>query len=274
MRKYKVEVIKHVIVTKFNQLFDDPDINYDNLNISEGWLDSRFILFDEYCFPSVINQSNKNFIWLVFFDRNTPIKYRKIIMDYQCKSTNFHPIFTSESAFSLEPYKIEIGRFMDEKTQILITTRLDNDDALNVQFVDLIQANIYNENDYFLNFPCGLQYDARDGIISKAVLYSNPFISRVERINENGYFNSVLQLKSHTDAGKLHNVFDLGDKNMWLQVIHNHNLTNRLILRNWPLFWFSHFEDLFVLKSKLKISVFNGHVSFFRRIVCRIFQGK
>jgi hypothetical protein len=35
------------------------------------WLVHRFDLFDKFCFPSVRNQSNLNFKWLVFFDVDT-----------------------------------------------------------------------------------------------------------------------------------------------------------------------------------------------------------
>jgi hypothetical protein len=41
---------------------------------NDEWLEDRFYLFGKYCLPSVLNQANKNFFGLFFFDISTPEK--------------------------------------------------------------------------------------------------------------------------------------------------------------------------------------------------------
>ena len=38
---------------------------------TKKWMKHRIELFDKYCYPSIINQTNKNFKWLIFFDGDT-----------------------------------------------------------------------------------------------------------------------------------------------------------------------------------------------------------
>ena len=40
-----------------------------------NWLKHRYYLFETFCFPSILSQTNKNFKWLVFFDKDTPSEY-------------------------------------------------------------------------------------------------------------------------------------------------------------------------------------------------------
>ena len=81
----------HFLITRFNLKNPDWDVTKNNeALLDEKWMDERFELFSNYCLPSVINQTNKNFKWLVFFDTSTS----KI---YQEKIENFvHENFDSE----------------------------------------------------------------------------------------------------------------------------------------------------------------------------------
>jgi hypothetical protein len=66
----------HVITTRFNVPTSVWTVTRGGAKpLSEEWLKDRFEIFQKYCLPSFKNQSNKNFIWLVFFDANTPKKY-------------------------------------------------------------------------------------------------------------------------------------------------------------------------------------------------------
>ena len=63
----------HYILTRFNvDLYNknntkwQKDKNGTNID-PEIWLENRFKLFETYCLPSIINQTSKNFKWIVLF---------------------------------------------------------------------------------------------------------------------------------------------------------------------------------------------------------------
>ena len=60
------------------------------------WLKRRFELFDKYCFPSVKQQSTRNFKLLVFFNAETPENYLKKIEEYALQCPMFHPFFVKD----------------------------------------------------------------------------------------------------------------------------------------------------------------------------------
>ena len=68
----------HFIITRFNLRIWQQDKNNIPTHTSE-WLEHRFELFEKYCLPSVENQTNKNFIWLCMFDKETPAPYKERI---------------------------------------------------------------------------------------------------------------------------------------------------------------------------------------------------
>ena len=58
---------KHFLITRFNLKKKGWETTKNNEKIqTEEWLRHRFELFEAYCLPSVINQSNQDFIWYVF----------------------------------------------------------------------------------------------------------------------------------------------------------------------------------------------------------------
>src|SRR6185295_9702800 len=70
----------HFLITRFNLKNKDWDLtkNKEAL-LDDSWMDERIHLFETYCLPSVVNQSNSNFKWLLFFDETTTEKYRQKI---------------------------------------------------------------------------------------------------------------------------------------------------------------------------------------------------
>ena len=72
------------ILTRFNlKMWTKNKFNHDVQ--TEEWLKERFELFEHYCFSSIINQSEKNFIWLCCFDEDTPKEYLQKIQIYRDK---------------------------------------------------------------------------------------------------------------------------------------------------------------------------------------------
>lgn len=158
--------IKYMITSKKNILFDDKRLN------------RRFSLFITFCYPSITKQVNKNFTWIILIDKNLPEKYKiklKNIISEPNKNTGpiikiieWDPILYEFANINwikklyLEPNNIS--------AKYLITTRLDDDDALYPYFTETIQSyinkcisNKWVINYRFITLPTGLVWMGGNG---------------------------------------------------------------------------------------------------------------
>lgn len=79
-----------------------------------------------------MNQTNQTFKWIVLFDSETPEFYKKKIQHYQNICKLFCPCFVEayKSRYFVSVFREEIQKRIEKNTNLLITTYLDNDDAL------------------------------------------------------------------------------------------------------------------------------------------------
>ena len=71
---------QHFILTRFNVKAKDwGEDSVGRQTLTSAWLDERFSLFLKYCLPSILNQSRKNFKWLIYFNNDIEEKYRDVI---------------------------------------------------------------------------------------------------------------------------------------------------------------------------------------------------
>jgi hypothetical protein len=231
--------IKHALITRFNLkiwLKDKSDID----TLSPEWLEERFGLFEQFCFPSVFNQSDKNFVWYCFFDINTPQEYKKKIDNYRSKFVQFAPIYLSEidgaDGYNAIIKQTVISDFRDSGCNMLITTRLDNDDSIQCDFVREVNAfaKLTSKEDLYLVYKYGYQYFCAQNLITKIKYPSNHFFSRIETNTKE--IQTVLAIKhSHirkkSIASKTAVVF-INNKNnpFWIEVIHDRNVANDLYI--------------------------------------------
>jgi hypothetical protein len=210
----------HIILTRFNMR---EDINNPSIP-SEKWHKDRFELFEKFCFPSVKNQINFNFKWLVFFDVLTPRHYLSKIEYYATELPNFIPIFSND----LADFRKHIHQNIYGDISFLITTRLDNDDSISNDFIDCVQKQFNHQEFEFINFYNGyIYYNKR--------LYnhhdkSNAFLSLIEKISDQ---NKDQLLKTvwctmHHKASDVANIVQIKNNSSWLQVIHSTNVSNRV----------------------------------------------
>lgn len=261
---------EHLLLTCFNikrvsagEGFDNPTL--DNKRNSSSYLDYRFNLFESITFPSVCNQSCNNFTWLVFFDINTPEKYRQKNLLLQQKWSGFNPIYVENKQ---EITKI-IKKRLNPNIQYLITTNLDNDDAICSDFIQIIQSNLKTDELYLLNLPIGLMF-SKEGLFLREYL-SSPFQILVEKVDDN--ILSCLKFPHHLVtqlASQGIPTYQIPSKPAWLQIVHGSNVRNQRDVNSIPIFKIK-LKDFNLDESAIsKIVGFDKHqyslISFYRSL--------
>jgi hypothetical protein len=257
--------LKHFIITRFNVKFEKikGDKNSSKVNSLE-WLENRFFLFEEYCFPSVLKQTNQNFEWLVFFDVDTPLKYKERISKYSLESKIFKPYFClNETEF--QTILLDIVNKTNINSEFILTTRLDNDDSINELFIETVQKNIEFKENYYIDLFHGVQYDVDKKIYITKKDFNSHFSTRIERNN-----NNILTLmnSNHREIAKLGIVEYINtEKPMWLEVIHKKNIINDINKRG-KVLWER--PTFFNTKTLNSISKINSFLFSIKRIVLLI----
>jgi hypothetical protein len=210
----------HLVLTRFNVR---ANASQRGKALDEAWLKDRFDLFERFCWPSMRNQTEQNFKWLVFFDIETPDVARQRIAEY-AKWSNFVPMFLNPGLDSSA--KSVVARYLDELPDTLVTTRLDNDDGIAVDYVAHVQKYANAVEPTVIEFPCGY-------IWHKDRLYldhqpHNAFTSLIEPLKaRNTKSFTTIYHGSHTEVEQLGKVVCVSDEPTWLQVVHGGNLENR-----------------------------------------------
>ena len=227
--------IHKYILTRFNLTLWQTDKNSSNTQTAE-WLEQRFRLFEQFTLPSVLNQTDKNFKWIVLFSSETPIKYKSRIDEIRSRCPQFRAIGVApgQSAIFGQIFKEVIENDLGDKAEgIVSTTYLDNDDALSVHYMETIQNLIstnYNKiiaQTTIINFRFGCQYFTEHKVASKASYKRNHFITLAEPLGSNS-IKTVFGYGSHYYIGKHNGIRQIAVEkiDMWLEVIHDKNVIN------------------------------------------------
>ncbi|WP_181280646.1 glycosyltransferase [Aphanothece hegewaldii] len=217
-----INLFQHFLITPFNV---DIGIKPRNYQLDIQYLTSRLNLFEEVCYSSIYEQSNKNFLWLIFFDQETP-DFIKTKINQWSNWKNFKPIYTP-SKVNFYYFLIQsIQDHLQENTQFIITTGIDSDDTICYNFIDLIQQQFNQQEFEYINFPFGYILH-RDGLFMRQYL-SSPFVSLIEK-NDNFVTCKIISHQQIFKLSKLglpvRQIFTLPT---WLQVVHDNNwLTHR-----------------------------------------------
>lgn len=219
------EVYQHYVITRFNLRREGWNTSREgSLVLTEEWLSNRFILFERFCLSSMQNQTNQDFTWLVYFDINTPAGYKQKISEYHLRFPNFKPVFINGMSEFLSSIQLEIEK---NKKPFTITTRIDNDDSVSINFINEIQRNFEEKNFVVIDFPDGYTLQINPEIkIGKRKQLFNPFISVIEK---NDAAKSVWSRETHSSWKKEKNVKRISSKRIWMSIIHFENKKNSYV---------------------------------------------
>lgn len=192
-----------------------------NYSKDKNYLKNRFELFERYTFPSIQNQTNKNFDWIVLFSNSTPEIFREKISGYQKRMDNFIPLYIEDS--NAKEFRSFLVSYIKQDTndQCIVTTRCDNDDILSKYFIEEVQNNVKNNEEYILSFPNGYQYDEKTQSLRKYYFPTSHFTTLVSFKNDKTIYDYL-----HMDIMDNAEVKLIEIAPLWIEVIHGENVYN------------------------------------------------
>lgn len=222
---------KHFVITRFNvglyrRFAKRP-------GAADAWVKKRIPIFRKYTVGSLLNQSCRNFKFIVLVDAKTPTEHMVSIEDSCQLDTNIITVEwdinkrPSERVQGVEQWRDEFVRIVGNSCRQAIMTRVDNDDALHCDFVKTVQNYVAdNRGEYCFDFLYGYMHDTKT---KETWLASHkpgsPFITRIESV--------------HHDMGTVYETYHSGMPGIvetvvakrppaWMMVIHGNNWTNRM----------------------------------------------
>lgn len=256
---------RHVIITRFSYRFRENDPKLPLL--SDNRLDERIRIFEKFCFQSVIGQLNKNFEWIVIIDPELPMKYRSIL-------ENLFIEFKESRAYNsrgprnfwLHPWNWNTDRLGDLnwmlpylyvkgvegeslsyrlEAKYLATTRLDDDDCLNKNFVEMVAERIRKppkdlgqiSGFRYLSFCQGYQYQVGSKILKRTriplIALGLTLVAEVNKYPISVYLGSHTQIEKYIRKPELHaRMLELYKTNRDLPVSHKQVLGRLMFIRS------------------------------------------
>lgn len=206
----------HFVLTRFNvRSF------YHASEPTDEWLRERLRLFRRYCLPALTGQSSSQFLWLVFLDDLSPHWFRQEIE--KDARGRFETVYVTGDFTSATVSDAVAAR---TDTPYILTTRVDNDDAVSRDFVQTIQKCFQRQDFEFINLVNGAQYAGGKAYLRPYT--KNPFLSLVESVGAATPETVFVEHHYRVDErGPVRNVRTAHP--MWLQVIHGGNVLNEVV---------------------------------------------
>ncbi|SHJ51737.1 glycosyltransferase [Flavobacterium haoranii] len=216
-------MFKHLLITRFN--LKNPEWKQLTKNneslLDDSWMNERLELFANYCFPSVSNQTNQNFEWLLYFDVSTSENHKNKIAEIIGNKTNIKSFFID----GMPVFNESIIKYVEENisTEYLITSRIDNDDCIHKDFINEIQKHFDKQDFLAIDNIEGYTLQIEPNfILGKKEHIFNPFISLIEKNDQ----PKTVWHYVHNMWKKEPRLIHVTEKRLWLSVIHGKNKVN------------------------------------------------
>lgn len=198
---------------------------------SSIWLEHRFALFERFCLPSLKNQTCHDFEWIVLFDSTTPERFKEKVDEYKKECPQLTPVYVEpeNGRFFAHIFQEEVIRKMEiDRGERVLTTYLDNDDTLDIHFVEDLQKRAADLPDgTFITYDSGYQLYTDHNYVMRIRYPRNHFMSVVENGNLLT-IKTIYGYGSHYYIDKIPGVKieHVKDVPMWCEVVHEKNMGN------------------------------------------------
>jgi hypothetical protein len=217
--------IVHVLVTRYNVRTRFKGLDKNSNLIDSRWLESRKALFDSICLPSIMHQQSNDFLWFILFDMQTPERY------FNYLDSNIIPI---RAANVEDGHKKIRSHLSDIGKAYFITSRLDNDDALSINYISdlrsfaefFLKQDRSSECPSVIHFQTGLVLD----IINKKAYQREYPNSSFFSVLEGEVYPQELKFSSllhHARVQDIYPTINVKSKEpYWIMSIHGNNVKN------------------------------------------------
>lgn len=184
-------------------------------------MNRRFFTFENITLPSILNQTEKDFIFLVISSKEMPKKYKDRLEQLCYRSLNIKLVFSETYNISdtISPILTGIGK----EGKGVVQFRLDDDDAVSDRYVELVREHAFRMRDlntFALTFRKGISSICYPG---KKIIYAQdslPFQSA----------SSVIKFKNPH-----RNIFEVGHLAMQHKYTHIQDVNNfGAFMMKWP----------------------------------------
>ena len=188
--------INHLIITRFLMFFNKT---FSPKIYTEDYIKNGIRVMKKYLFPSLDNQSCKNFTWILILGDKANITYVKSLLNFNI-SFPYNVLF----AKSLKNYIRNSNKDFD----VLITTRIDYDDRIYYDAVnDVRKAININRPIILYGYNRGVYYSELDNKYYNFDLNCENgtmsiFISLITVLNKINDTYTVYDLKNHENIRK------------------------------------------------------------------------
>lgn len=191
------------------------------LGVDPAWLDGRLALFERVCAPSVRAQHGPRRPWLVFVDARTPdAALARIEAAAGPAGGVLVPV---AGLLPVERLQQLVEDAVPLQHRVLLTTRLDNDDALAAGHLDAVLRAADPDRQEFLNPTSGYQLAGSRAYATSDP--SGPFLTLVEH-RRPGRPPLTAFCTPHRAARRTAPVRQVGQGRLWVQLLHGQNLVN------------------------------------------------
>lgn len=215
----------HYLVTRFNVRIEGPgpELISSNARLPD-WQESRISLFRQFCVPSVAAQDNLNFEWLIYCDAHSEPSLKHEIESSIPSNIHFEIRLVENFSAMISDLRTKCA---SSAAEWIITTRLDNDDAIARHFISTIQNQFVTRNKTVLNTLSGINYHL-DRCILTHHRYSprNAFCSFIESNDREEKCTTVLGF-NHLHPPPDAQYIDIPVKFCFWMNLHSHNAAMR-----------------------------------------------
>jgi hypothetical protein len=215
----------HYLITRFNVPVTDWSADKDGVSTrDEAWMAHRLGVFADFCVPTVRQQSVRDFTWIICLDAATP----EATVDAVRRLVGEIPRVELLPAVSHDVMMQRLReRLGTDPADLIITSRLDNDDGLGPDFIKIVQAHVEAVDKRLINLLGGLLYDVPNRVLTRLrVSRFNHFTSLVERNLHDGRLLTVIGFP-HTRPPADVTVVDVPARYGWLKIVHARNVSSR-----------------------------------------------
>lgn len=258
-------MIHHFILTRFCLDLWHQDKARKTID-TEKWIKRRLSLFETYCLPSVMAQSNRDFEWILLVSQIKGVDddwLKAKLHEYkercpQIKIVGVKPEASWKFAYVFrEAVKKRLVERGAKAGNICLTTYFDNDDVLAEDYTARVQdLSATLRKNTFISFDYGYQYFTELDVKTRIKYPNNHFMTLVEGLDDvktcYGYGSHFLLEEKH--LARVHHIKNKKHP-MWTEVIHESNVDNDVKM---------------TFDTKIVSGTFNGKILFYLRALSQI----